>query len=323
MTSSENQTEWQAVVERHLIGELIGDKPGPLFICMAAVHGNENAGVEALKTVFQLLEVEPTVNPAFSYRGTFLGLLGNAGAFLQSERFISRDLNRLWLPDLIGSLREKSANALEYEYRELRELIDLIKYKIRQYNPPYIVLLDLHTTSAQGGIFAIATDRPESIRIAMELHAPVVTGMLQGISGTSLHYFIPPHFGRPVTAVAFEAGQHNDPLSINRSIAAIINCMRSIRAVCPEDVENRHDQLLIEYSKDLPRIVRLISAYHIRPEERFIMQPGFRNFHPVKKGQLLAKNSTGNIYSADDGLLLMPLYQPLGTDGFFLVQEGL
>lgn len=321
MTKSLEKTLLNTAHKRHVLGEFIGDEPGPLFVCLAGMHGNEVAGVEAVKTVLQLLEREPNVNPSFSYRGVFLGVLGNALAYMQQKRFVKNDLNRAWTSENIRRLRNLPLDQLDAEDRELRELVELIEAKISQHKPTQLVLLDLHTTSAYGGIFSIATDAPESIRIAVALHAPVITGMLEGISGTALHYFVKENFGVPAVGVAFEAGQHHDPLSVNRCMAATINCMRSIQAVRPEDVENRHDALLIVYSKDLPKVARLVAVHHILPEDHFRMKPGFRNFQKIHKGQLLATDQRGPIYAPSDGLILMPLYQRQGSDGFFIVQE--
>ncbi len=321
MTKTEGKTLLEVAHRRHVLGEFIGNNPGPLFICMAGMHGNEVAGVEAVKTVFHLLEMEPHVNPTFSYNGTFIGILGNAEAYRENKRFIAKDLNRIWTPENVRRVKNTPYQDLEAEDRELRELVELVEAKIRQHKPSRLIMLDLHTTSAFGGIFAIASDMPESIRIAVELHAPVITGMLAGISGTTLHYFVRENFGVPTVGVAFEAGQHNDHLSMNRCMAAIINCMRSINAVRAEDVENRHDALLIEYSKDLPKVARLVSVHHIKPDDYFRMKPGFRNFQLVQKGQLLATDIRGPIYAPESGRILMPLYQNQGSDGFFIVQE--
>jgi len=321
MTKQKEKTLLEVAHHRHVLGEFIGNKPGPLFICMAGMHGNETAGVDAVETVFQLLQLEPHVNPTFNYNGTFLGILGNAEAYHQQKRFIAKDLNRIWTPENVRRVKETPYEKLQAEDKELRELVELIEAKIRQHQPTRVVMLDLHTTSAHGGIFAIASDHPESIRIAVELHAPVITGMLEGINGTTLHYFVKENFGLPTIGVAFEAGQHNDHLSVNRCIAAIINCMRSIKAVRAEDVENRHDALLIEYSKDLPKVARLVSVHHIKPDDHFRMKPGFRNFQRIHKGQLLATDIRGPIYAPVEGRILMPLYQNQGSDGFFIVQE--
>lgn len=307
--------------QKHIIGRFVGEEPGPLFLCIAGMHGNERAGVEALETVFALLDREPLVNPDFKYNGRLLGIIGNWRAYSEGKRFIVKDLNRQWTQENVQRIRNATPSELDSEDQDLLEIHRLVEAEIAACQPTHMVLLDLHTTSATGGIFAIATDDPESIRIATGLHAPVVTGLMRGIRGTTLHYFTKENFGVPMAGAAFEAGQHEDPLSVNRSIAAIINCMRSICAVCAEDVEHRHDEILQEYSKNLPKIAEIIKVHSIMEGDDFTMRPGYRNFQHVSKGELLAHDRHGEIRSPADALILMPLYQPQGSDGFFLVKQ--
>jgi len=305
----------------HIIGRYDGTLPGPLFLVFSGMHGNEPAGVRALEILFEMLEREPSVNPGFVFHGVLLGLRGNLSAIREGKRFIHKDLNRQWTSENIARVRQQPPESLTAEDRELRELADLTEKIIDRIRPSRIVLLDLHTTSAEGGIFAIACDDPESVRIGIALHAPVITGLLRGISGTLLHYFTNQNTGIPTVGIGFEGGQHDDPLSVNRCIAATINCMRSIGCVRAEDVENRHDELLIAYSSGLPKVVDLVDVHRVDPEDGFQMLPGFHNFQAVKKGQLLAHDRNGPIHAIADGHLLMPLYQPQGEEGFYLVRS--
>ena len=41
----------------------------------------------------------------------------------------------------------------------------------------------------------------------------------------------------------------------------------------------------------------------------------------VKKGELIAKDKNGDIFSPANGRILMPLYQKQGEDGFFIIKE--
>lgn len=50
------------------------------------------------------------------------------------------------------------------------------------------------------------------------------------------------------------------------------------------------------------------------------MLPGYENFQLVKKGEVIAEDSNGPIVVKEDGLLLMPLYQNKGEDGFFIIK---
>ena len=45
------------------------------------------------------------------------------------------------------------------------------------------------------------------------------------------------------------------------------------------------------------------------------MAPGFKNL--AREGQLLATDKNGEIRAPKDGLVILPLYQGLGNDGFF------
>ena len=132
-----------------------------------------------------------------------------------------------------------------------------------------------------------------------------------------MHYFCCDHFPCPTVSVTFEAGQHEDPLSTRRAIAALVNLLRSVGSVRPEDVENRHDDLLINYSKGLPKVAKLLTVHSVKPEDRFQMLPGFQNFQRIRAGELLAHDRNGSIISPYDSHILMPLYQQQGEDGFF------
>lgn len=309
------------MTKQRIIGKFTGKQHGPLLIIFGGMHGNEPAGVKALELVFKMIEVEPITNLDFNFKGRIIGLRGNVRALAQEKRFINRDLNRQWTNENIKKIKSSNYDDLDEEEREIRENLYIIEKEIEAYNPDKIVVLDLHTTTAYGGIFGIATNDPESLRIAVELHAPVILGLLDGINGTSLHYFSKANFDRDITAVCFESGQHDEPLSVNRAIAAIINCFRTIGCVRAEDVENRHDSLLREYSKNLPAVSRLLGVHSIKDGDNFVMKPGYSNFQPVKKDDVLAVDKTGEIKASADALMLMPLYQKQGEDGFFLIEK--
>lgn len=306
--------------DKRIVGSYTGQKKGPLLICLGGTHGNEPAGIQALDILFKLLELEPESNPAFNFAGRIIGLKGNLRAIEKGVRFLERDLNRLWTPGNVRRILNAPLHSLQAEDLEVRELHDLVAKEIETYQPEKVILLDLHTTTAFGGIFSIATDDPESVRIAIELHAPVMKGFLEGIRGTTLHYFNEQNLGIPAVAVCFESGQHEETLSVNRAIAAIINCMRTVGCVQAEDVENRHDALLIEYSRGLPKVSELVFTHTIQPGDHFRMVPGYQNFQEIKAGEVLAYDKDGPVKASEDSLLLMPLYQKQGDDGFFLIR---
>lgn len=305
-------------MEQRIIGRYDGVESGPLLICIGGIHGNEPAGVDAILEVQRLLNLEPSLNPTFSYHGSFVGLRGNLRALAQNQRYKDRDLNRMLIAREINIVKETSRLSWTDEDIERIELTETIEQEIKKYNPDFTLILDFHTTTADGGIFTIAANDEVSKKLAIGLHAPVILGIAEGLEGTTIEYFNNPLLNR--YCIVFEAGQHSDPACVHRSVAAVINCMRHIGSVDRKDVDHKHDGLLIEESKGLPRITKLVYHYKIGAGDQFVMNPGYTNFKTVKKGEPLAMNQWGTIEAPMDGLILMPKYQVQGEDGFFIVE---
>jgi succinylglutamate desuccinylase len=303
-----------------IIGTYHGKQPGPMLIAIGGMHGNEVAGVKAIETLLQMLENEPNKNPNFEFNGTFLGLIGNLRAYQQKQRFIKKDLNRQWATEHIEQVFKQDFQTLDAEDIELKELLSTVLEAIKSIAPTEILLLDLHTTSAEGGIFSIVTEDAKSQNLAQYLHAPVITGLLKGLSGTTLHYFNTKNFDIPTAAVAFESGQHDDPLSVNRAIAALIYALKALGCVAEKDIESQHELILKQYAEGLPKIAQLRYSHHIKPEDAFQMMPGYQNFQQLQAGEVIAKDIAGEIKAPYDCQILMPLYQKQGTDGFFLIE---
>lgn len=309
-----------------IIGSFGGTQAGALVLVFGALHGNEPAGVRALEEIFSMLEREAANNQDFRFYGKLVGILGNRQAFAARQRFIGKDLNRQWTTANIRRIIYNETSGLTAEDLEISELLSAIHGEILTFKPEVLVLLDMHTTSAGGGIFCIPTDEKASLRLAKQLYAPVILNLFEGVEGTLLRFAADGHlqtggFPKLTFGAAFEAGQHDEPLSVSRSIAAIVNCLRATGCIQPEELLNPYESVLQEYSNRLPKVTRLRYVHHIRPGDDFRMRPGYVNFQPVRKGEHVADDVTGPIYSPDDGLMLMPLYQPKGSDGFFIVQE--
>jgi succinylglutamate desuccinylase len=314
-------------IQSRYIGTFTTGRPGPLVIALGAVHGNEPAGVQALHEVFALLEAETSIYPGFQFNGKLVGLIGNLAAYATRQRFIERDLNRMWLSEVVHQVMQRPQESLEAEWREMAELVTAIRHEIETTQPEKVVIIDLHTTSAAGGIFTIPLDfDPESVRLARALHAPVINGLLKGLDGTMLHFaaahgFSDCHMPDRTVSVAFEAGQHDDPLSVSRAISATISALRATGCIRARDVDTRHDAILKQYAKRLPKVTTIRHVHHIQPDDNFKMRPGYVNFQRITAGEHLADDRQGRITAPQDGLILMPLYQPKGADGFFVVEE--
>jgi hypothetical protein len=229
---------------------------------------------------------------------------------------IDVDLNRIWLDN-------HKDNMHTTEFREMISNQKMIYSYIDQHHedqPVYI--MDLHTTSSPRGIFAVCTNSGESKKITGGLHCPVIVNMTEQLRGSMIQYYTNHSIdNRKITTFAFEGGQHDDEFSISRSIASMVNCMRTIGAVLSENVESRHDNVLRKYAEGLPKYCKITYIHRIEDGTYWKMKPGYFGFQPVQAGEVVASYLNVDVKVPHNGLILMPLYQSSGKEGFFLVNE--
>ena len=308
-----------------IIGERSGSQHGPLLIVLTQVHGNEPAGYLALKEVFKRIDEEYNHKPYFDYRGKIVGLIGNLRASQDKVRYINTDLNRLWTDENVSRIMKSDKGNLNIsEEKELHEILQTINTYIENYEPKHVVILDLHTTTAQGGIFIIPSKEEKSRQLGLNIHAPILHGFLDDLQGTVLHHFNNKNYPNlNLTSLCFESGQHNSRESVDHAVSAIIQCFMAMGGFYPEDIETKHEQLLTQDSAKLPKEAQLIYSHRIAPGDEIKMRGDliYANFDPVTKGELLAHDRHGEIRAKFDGLILMPLYQKQGNDGFFIIKD--
>jgi hypothetical protein len=78
------------------------------------------------------------------------------------------------------------------------------------------------------------------------------------------------------------------------------------------------DELLRTATRGVPSLLEIMHVHRIHAGDDFRMLEGFTNFDLIEVGQLLAHDRQGPIHAPNGGLMLMPLYQPQGQDGYFL-----
>ena len=296
-----------------VLGRLEGRKPGPTLILVAGLHGNEPAGVLALQRLFATLAADPRGLD----RGRAVALAGNLKALAARRRYLVHDLNRYWDRARVARLR-RSAEPLTDEDEELRDLDREIE-RARRAADGTVYLLDLHTTSGPRLPFATLDDNLPNRELALEFPVPVVLGLEEELADTLTTYV--ETLGM-VTA-GFEAGQHDDPESIERAEAAIWIALEACHLVRrgsrEEAARARRD--LARAAGSLPHVVEVRHRHPVSTGDWFRMDPGWANFQPVARGQSLAVDRNGPITAPFDGMMLMPLYQDQGADGFFVVQR--
>ncbi|MCZ2101795.1 MAG: succinylglutamate desuccinylase/aspartoacylase family protein [Chitinophagales bacterium] len=308
------------MVHNRITGQYQGREAGPLVIVTSAMHGNEGAGVRAMEMFFKMLEMEHHQHLDFKLKGSIFGLVGNMQAYQQGKRYIREDINRMWNQDHIATILSSDPSTLEDEDKEIYEIIREINHHIEQIQPSKIYFLDLHTTSSDG-IFTIEGGTEESRAIGLKIQAPMVSGLLDGLSGTTLHYFDKVYQGIPSVTMAFEGGHHDDALSINRCMAAVMQFLRAVGLIGARDLIGTYDYILNFYNKEMPVNVQVEYRHHVDDANQWKMELGFKNFDTIYQGQLLATYENEEIYAPMSGYILMPLYQNLGHDGFFICTE--
>jgi len=305
----------QTTTYNRVIGKCMGAVDGPTFIFIGGMHGNEYSSIRALQKVFgQLNKMGPL------YQGTILGLAGNLTALERGKRFIDEDLNRIWQPDVMEWVRNQPESMLATnEQRELKQILKCIDPYLNEAGKKDVYFIDLHSFSAQEGMFVITSPSERTKNIAEYLNVPLIYGIEEELEGAAIRYVL----DRQGIALAFEAGQHTDERTVYNQEAAIWMLLEARDMIERDNFKSfdRYEAYFIKEAAKLPQNVRLVYRHTFMPGDHFKMLPGFENFQWVEEGQILAEDRHGPIRAKCDGYILMPLYQTQGTDGFFIVRE--
>ena len=299
--------------KERLIGKVEGEYPGPLNIIIGGLHGNEDSGVIALEEVFETIERE-----RIPIKGKFVGLRGNIEALKNKSRYIDYDMNRCWYDHHIHALSFGQAERDSSEDHEVMDLLDWIKEEsIGQYESK--VMMDLHATSSKNGVFIVIPQEETDLDIPASMNIPIIFGLEKKIGGTLLNYFPNQDF----VSFAFEGGLIGSEVAVKLHKTGIWDVLYASGAIEVEREERHHD--VMEYIKNdhmpHPAKVSVLYRHAINRQDEFKMLPGFSNFQKVKEGEVLAKDKSGEVRSPMNGLIIMPLYQESGNDGFFIAQE--
>lgn len=304
-----------SLVTPRLIGRYTREREGNLVLVFGGIHGNEVSGVQALGQVFRFLE---ETRPSF--RGKVVGISGNVAALAAGRRFIDADLNRHWGPERVAALRATPPALLTgAEDREAWQLVQLIDEELGADGPwTDRIFVDLHATSAGGGGFSIIQDTEANREIAARMHLPLIFGIEKKLQDTLMSHL----YGRGLNGVVFEGGQIGSRDAVEVHQAGLWTLITSLGCLHPKDVPDYRYQInrMIDAAEGLPKAVRVVYRHRIDPEDAFRMRPGFRNFQPVARDQHLGDDRYGPVTAPFDALLLMPLYQEQGADGFFLAE---
>lgn len=305
-----NQTTTQPIPSSHLDPHVLGTydsgREGPLLLAIGGIHGNEPSGVAAIESVLhQLGRHRPTLH------GQFVGVAGNLAALQAGRRFIDQDLNRCFRSEIVNA----PAAPQNAERGELAAVVQLISDYARGYED--VCFVDCHTTSSPTVPYLSVNAHPPSLVMMEDFPLHTVVGLERSIPGCCGEYLNQ----RDYRGFTFEAGQHQSPTSRPYHEAVLwLLLANEGRLQAPEpDFFDRQADLLSSALGEPRRHFELAAHYRIAPGEQFRMRPGFKNFDVVSEGQPLAESDGRLVRAPAHGRILMPLYQPEGDDGFFLL----
>jgi hypothetical protein len=297
---------------RRELGRWDCGRPGPTLLVLAGIHGNEPAGVLAVQRVLgQLQEME------LPLAGRIVAIAGNLAALREQRRFLARDLNRGWGAESLAAMLAKEEAACSSEDLEQRELLAVFTELMSTAGGP-VVFVDLHTSSADGPPFLCLADTTDNRRLGLATGVPIILGIEETIDGASLEWWAQ----HGVMAMAVEGGRHEHPATVGNHEAVLWLVLQHLGMLRSAHVDvARHREHVQKAVAGAPPIVEITKRHAITKADAFVMAPGFVNFAPVPKGGLLARDRTGEIRAAAASYVLLPLYQTLGDDGFFLARS--
>lgn len=291
-----------------IIGEYDNGKEGPLLFITGGVHGNEPSGVIAMQKIFKILQDE---NP--DIHGKVVGVSGNLAALKKGVRYIDEDLNRTWTEENIDSKKNDS-----HEKDEMFEIIEILnKYPEKDFKKRYF--LDCHTTSADSEPYISVQEVNDNDEWAHRFPTYIIRGFSDIVMGCIDHY--ESRIG--ITGFTYEGGQHESDISKLNHEGMI---WLALKEACDLDLNSLEKypeavSMLEEKRKDR-KTFEIEYRHGLEDNDNFKMEPGFKNFQPIKKGELLAHQNGKPVYSDWDAYIFMPLYQSQGNDGFFVVNEA-
>ena len=279
------------------------------MVFTAAIHGNEPSGYHALKRLFDGYSGE-------SIQGSVYGLIGNVGAFEQDVRFLEKDLNRIWTVDAAQEI-EAGTKTLSTTFDEDREQVELYAQvkEIMSQAEGELIFVDLHSVSSETCPFITINDTLRNRRLSKKIGVPIVLGLEEYIRGSFLNRVNRLGY----TAIGFEGGNHRAANTVQNQYAFIHLILQytGVMNLSHQDLQHHHNQLSSSLKSSFYE-VRFRQV--IQPKEVFVMEPGYANFDFIEVNEHLARLNNSPVAAPFRGRILMPLYQPKGNDGFFIVR---
>ena len=142
--------------------------PGPTLILLGGIHGNEPAGVLALRGAHS--HYSKRSDPMI--RGEVVFLAGNTRALLTRTRYVDEDLNRRWTAHDVRGINAASSPS---ESLEQQELLAELRRALRVLAARFTLLICI-LRLPQGVPLATVGDTLRNRRFAMNFPATIILG---------------------------------------------------------------------------------------------------------------------------------------------------
>ncbi|WP_223549998.1 succinylglutamate desuccinylase/aspartoacylase family protein [Aestuariivivens sp. NBU2969] len=292
-----------------IIKQIKGLKNSPTLVFFGGIHGNEKAGINALKEALKPFTQDNIL-------GNIYAIAGNLKALDENQRYLDEDLNRLWTNNNITAIKNKKK--LNSEERELLTLLQILTHILETNTPPFY-FIDLHTTSSKSLPFITINDALINRRFSKQFPVPIVLGIEEYLDGALLSYINQLGY----VSIGFESGQHDD-IQAFRNHVAFINLALAYTGI----IKEFHTDKFKAYYHQLKNagiynthFFEIIDLYRISKNDQFKMCNGFDSFQTIRKGEKLAIHEQSIITSQYNAKIFMPLYQKKGSEGFFVIKS--
>ena len=246
---------------------------GPVFGITVCTHGNELCGLEAVLRILRILRKKKIL-----LRGSIIMAVNNLGAADMAARYIDVNMNRL--PKNLSRLTKDR----RYEIQRARELVPVWKQ--------FDYAIDIHSMTQNSQPILIVT---KNLSQKMIRGFPM-KAIIRNIENVQIGKPAFAFYGRNsrVEVVEIEAGQHDDPKSVNIATQSILAMLKNLKMI-PDDTSRKTNSEKKEY----------VVVSSVMVEKSMVMSRRFRNFERVRKGEILARTPEKEIRSPLAGHILM------------------
>eukprot|EP00808_Paulinella_micropora_P019417 g43007.t1 len=284
------------------------------------IHGDEPCGVLAINQLIQegYFEKVAQAFPSHDPRAmTVEVVLGNPRAYTLGQRFVSKNLNRIFSEELIA-VSKKDGHVYE------AERADFIAKRMRETQ----WLLDVHSTSAPGHAWTLpaANDPSEALSSLLPVYATVkdLAHLLNG--GKTIIDLAKEDF---ILGITVECGEHNAPETVLAAKRVIMTFL-AVEPLpdYPDFPSTKLCKSLLpkDYPTERPRVLRALGSVEVWPGFSFLPEGTMPTmFQKVPYGAEVCRDDVHGVIKCKEkhgAIIVMPAHMPhLGEDAFVWAVE--